>query len=334
MGIRAKLKKFINARFMVFLNKRMPASSHQQLTNKNIFILPSFFGFIYLVSVFIIFLLGTNYQNNLILLVSYLFVSLFLTSMLYSFFNLSRLQFKFSSTVSAYAGESIVVPITINSKKPRYDLNFTFVNNKPCIKSLIDKGECVVNVPYVSVKRGLHNTGRLKISSEYAFGLFVCWTHLDFACEVLTYPEKKVFNHIKQDALDLHEELNGNTISEGGDDFGELRQYKPGESNGQIAWKQLARGQGWLTKTTQQELGSTVWLTLQQLPAAPIETKLQMLCFLILDHHKSNIPFGLELDNLQIEPSTGSLHIKNCLQALALYGKGQSHSSYSDEAKH
>ncbi len=319
MGIRAKLKKFINARFLVFLNKRMPASSHQQLTNKNIFILPSSFGFIYLVSVFVIFLLGTNYQNNLILLVSYLFVSLFLTSMLYSFFNLSRLQFKFSSTVSAYAGESIVVPITINSKKPRYDLNFTFVNNKPCIKSLIDKGECVVNVPYVSVKRGLHNTGRLKISSEYSFGLFICWTHLDLNCIVTTYPAKKVFNNLTKNSLSNHEEINGGRVKEGGDDFGELREYRAGESNAQIAWKQLARGQGLLTKTTQEELGSTIWLSINELPASPIESKLEMLCFLILDHHKHGIPFGLQIDAIKVEPNIGNRHTQHCLSILASY---------------
>jgi uncharacterized protein (DUF58 family) len=330
----SNIKQWFRKRFNKWLNQRIPASHKQSLGNKNIFIVPTKFGYAYVFSVLILFLLGTNYQNNLIILMSYLFASVFLTSMMYSFFNLSRLQFIFNSKVTAYATQTVTIPLSIISKKPRFNISFVFEDNEKAYADIINSGESEINIPFQALTRGVNNPGRLKISSEYAFGLFVCWTHLDFACEVLTYPEKKVFNHIKQDVSDLHEELNGNTISEGGDDFGELRQYKQGESNAQIAWKQLARGQGWLTKTTQQELGSTIWLTLQQLPAAPIETKLEMLCFLILDHHKSNIPFGLELDNLQISPSTGSLHLKNCLQALALYGKGQSYSSFNVEAKH
>lgn len=319
MGIRAKLKSMLNARFIDFLNKRIPASTHQKLNNKNIFILPTSFGFIYLISVFIIFLLGTNYQNNLILLTSYLFVSLFLTSMLYSFFNLSHLQFKFSNAVSSYAGESISVPIIIKSEKPRYNFHFTFVNNQPCIKHIIDKGESIVNVPFISAKRGLHNTGRLKISSDYAFGLFSCWTHLDFNCIVTTYPAKKNFNNLVNNSLNNSIEINGGNIKEGGDDFGELREYKAGESNAQIAWKQLARGQGLLTKTRQEELGSTIWLSFNELPASPIESKLEMLCFLILDHHKHNIPFGLQIGSIEIEPNIGSKHVQDCLSTLACY---------------
>ncbi|WP_426357311.1 DUF58 domain-containing protein [Pseudocolwellia sp. HL-MZ19] len=328
------IKQWFKKRFNKWLNQRIPAANEQSLGNRNIFIVPTKFGYAYVFSVLILFLLGTNYQNNLIILMSYLFASVFLTSMMYSFFNLSRLKFFFNSNVTAYATQTVSIPLAILSKKQRFDINFVFENNDKAYAAVINAGESDINVPFQAVTRGVNNPGRLKISSEYAFGLFVCWTHLDFSCEVLTYPEKKVFNHIKHEAADLHEELIGNTVSEGGDDFGELRQYKQGESNAKIAWKQLARGQGWLTKTTQQELGSTIWLTLQQLPSSPIETKLQMLCFLVLDHHKSNVPFGLELDNLKIEPSTGSLHIKNCLQALALYGKGKAYSSSNVEAEH
>ena len=55
MKLRTHVKSFIKDRFNNFLNKRMPASSHQQLSNKNIFILPTKFGIAYLLSVLIIF---------------------------------------------------------------------------------------------------------------------------------------------------------------------------------------------------------------------------------------------------------------------------------------
>jgi uncharacterized protein (DUF58 family) len=325
--MRAKLKIFINKRFNGFLDKRMPASADQQLSNRNIFILPTKFGLAYLTSVLVIFLLGTNYQNNLIILVSYLFVSVFLTGMLYSFFNMSQLQFNFTRNVSGYAGQQVVVPIAIKTIKNRFDLNFSFTNNQTVNQSQIEIGESDVNVPYLAQKRGLHNTGRIKISSEYPFGLFVCWTNLDFNCIVTTYPAKKHFNNLKSNSSQQHEDMDGNNVIEGGDDFGELRQYRAGESNAQIAWKQLARGQGYLTKTTQQELGSTIWLSLNDLPSSPLETKLEMLCFLILDHHKHGVPFGLELDRVEIKPNLGNNHTQACLSLLAGYKQGTPNAS-------
>lgn len=319
-SIKQRVNLWFSGRTKQWLNKRIPAAHQQQLSNRNIFILPTQFGYAYMFSVFILFLLGTNYQNNIIILMSYLFASVFLTSMFYSFLNLSRLKFIFNSKITAYAGQKITIPLSVITSKQRYGLNFTFVKNEVIYCSVIDAGESLIEIPFISLTRGINNPGRLKISSEYALGLFVCWTHLDFDCQVITYPAKKIFNQIKQDTSQHHEELNGSQIVEGGDDFGELRQYKQGESNAQIAWKQLARGQGWLTKTTQSEVGSTVWLSLQQLPHAPIETKLEMLCFLILDHHKSNIPFGLDLEHLKVEPSTGNKHVSICLEALAFFG--------------
>lgn len=317
--IKQGYKQWFNKRFNQWLSQRIPAANEQKLNNRNIFIVPTKFGYGYVFSVLTLFLLGTNYQNNLILLISYLFASVFLTSMLYSFFNLSRLEFIFNSQLTAYATQTTSIPLSVFSKNRRFDVSFVFVNNEISYTAVIEAGESVIHIPFQPLLRGINNPGRLKISSEYIFGLFISWTHLDFDCEVLTYPAKKVFNHIKDDSLEEHAELNGNKMIEGGDDFGELRTYKPGESNAQIAWKQLARGQGRLTKTTQQEVGNTVWLSLQELPTAPIETKLEMLCFLVLDHHKSNIPFGLALGSKQIEPSTGSIHITKCLEALALY---------------
>ena len=318
-----QLKPFFKKRFNSFLKKRMPAAAKQNLSNRNIFILPTKFGLAYVLSVFVLFLLGTNYQNNLIILMSYLFASVFLTTMLYSFLNMFGLQFLFKSQVSAYATQTVSVPLTIISNKPRFDINFVFENNQQTTEVAIKEGESATKIPFHALKRGVNNPGRLKILSEYPLGLFVCWTHLDFDCEVITYPAKNTFHHIKQDSSQQHEEINGNNVVEGGEDFGELREYKQGESNAKIAWKQLARGQGWLTKTTQIELGHKVWLSLKQLPSAPIETKLEMLCFLILDHHKNNIPFGLDLDAIQISPSTGNKHINKCLTALAFYGKPQ-----------
>ena len=60
-----------------WLNKRIPAATRFSLNHKNIFIFPSRFGGLYLFLCLGLFILGTNYQNNLMILLCYFLVSLF-----------------------------------------------------------------------------------------------------------------------------------------------------------------------------------------------------------------------------------------------------------------
>jgi len=315
------IQAYFKQRFKRWLKKRIPAGAKQSLSNKNIFILPTKFGFAYVFSVFILFLLGTNYQNNLIILMSYLFASLFFTTMIYGFLNMSGLQFVYNRQLTSFAKQTVMIPLTVISAKECYATRFAFENNTDTYNDAINVGESSTEIPFQTQTRGMNNPGRLKVSSEYPFGLFICWTHLDFDCEIITYPAKNTFNHLKQHTAQHHGNSTGKHIIEGGDDFGELREYKQGESNAQIAWKQLARGQGRLTKTTQQEVGDTLWLSLKQLPTASLETKLEILCYLVLDYHKHNVVFGLNLEAIKIQPSMGSKHRQQCLEALAFYAK-------------
>ena len=61
-----------------WLDKRIPAANEFQLSHRSIFIFPAKFGALFLALCALLFLLGTNYQNNLMLLLCYFLVALFL----------------------------------------------------------------------------------------------------------------------------------------------------------------------------------------------------------------------------------------------------------------
>ena len=67
-----QLKVFFKNNFNRWLAKRIPSQKEHRLNSSNILIYPTRFGLGYLAIVMLIFLLGTNYQNNIILLLSYL----------------------------------------------------------------------------------------------------------------------------------------------------------------------------------------------------------------------------------------------------------------------
>ncbi len=281
------LRQWGQQRFNYWLKRRMPGAKQQQLSSRNIFILPTRFGFAYLLFMVIVFVLGTNYQNNIIILLSYVLGSFFLTVMLHSFFNLSGIRFSSNGEGAGYAEQTIKIPLTVINDKPRYDVNVAFEHQMPLHISDMELGNVQLQIPFYAKNRGVINPGRVKISSEYSFGLFVCWTKLDFDCQLVVYPQPKA---IKNASLNVHSENNsdeqsGKTVK-GNEDFGELRQHREGEPLSQIAWKQLARGQGWLSKSYIQQEGSTPWLRLKDMPTKDLESKLQILCFLIIEFHK------------------------------------------------
>ncbi|MBL4941490.1 MAG: DUF58 domain-containing protein [Colwellia sp.] len=320
------LKKHVNR----WLSRRVPSNFRHKLSNRNIFIMPTRFGFAYLLFDILLFLLGTNYQNNIILLLSYLLASLFITVMMHSFYNFSQLIFSSSAKQFTFAKQLAYFPINIHVDKARFDLNFHFVEQGSLLHTITlercGSGESKVLLPFLANHRGVFNVGRVKVFSEYSLGLFITWTMLDFSHQLVVFPQQKKFNSNHHYLTGLDEQ--GTNISQqtslGVDDFDELKNYVAGESPARIAWKQLARGQGKLSKHYQNQQGSLLWLKLTDMPSSDIETKLSFLCFLILEYSSRELEFGLLLDlashNLQtvkIMPNCGYQHQQNCLITLA-----------------
>lgn len=343
------IRTFISKRVDRWLSKRVPSNVEHKLTSRNIFIMPTRFGFTYLFFDILLFLLGTNYQNNTILLLSFLLASLFITVMMHSFYNFSQLAFSSSAIQYTFAKQQAYFPITIKAQKLHYDLNFLFpaqhlpINTKSRKAKLSQKersitveeceiGDSQVLIPYLASKRGVVNLGRVKIFSEYSLGLFITWAMLDFSHQLVVFPQQKKLNNSPNYLSNLEgdDEQNPNTFnrtSAGTDDFSELKNFITGESQARVAWKQLARGQGKLSKHYESQQGSLRWLKLSNMPSYDIETKLSYLSYLIVEYSKSGLDYGLFLDvptatektngAIKIMPNSGYQHQQACLIALA-----------------
>lgn len=332
--IKQAIKKVINKRFDRWLSRRVPSHFQHKLSNRNIFIMPTRFGFAYLIFVVLLFLLGTNYQNNIILLLSYLLASLFITVMMHSFYNFSQLIFTSKAKQSGFAKQVINFPITITGHKSHFDINFQFSQPQQFLK-VVKLAECSaqtieVLLPWYAKQRGINTLGRVKVFSEYSLGLFITWSLLDFSHQAIVYPEPKRLADNQQYLTGLGEgdKDNGASVQaiSGGDDYSELKNYVLGESQARIAWKQFARGQGKFSKNHQAHQGNLFWLKLSNMPSSDLEIKLQFMCFLIIEYSNNNQAFGLILDLpfstknsavVKIEPNIGYEHQESCLIALA-----------------
>ena len=320
--IKSSVNRFIKRQFNRWLKRRIPSAPQHKLSNRNIFIMPSRLGFTYLTFVVLLFLLATNYQNNIIMLLSYLMASLFITTMMHSFFNLSGIELSADKKAAGYAKKRILFPIKILSANKRLDLHFCFDGQQASHLSQCDQGEQTVYVSCHYQNRGIYYPGRLKVWSEYSLGLFITWTRIDFGNQCSVYPQALP---LKNSQRNFSGAIKENSFVEnnkpGIDDFFELKTHIPGEPPSRIAWKQFARGQGRLTKHYHGQQGKSCWLKITDMPNQGLEKQLQFLCFLINEYNHAGQIFGLDLGEDKIMPAQGEHHLKQCLMALAIFPK-------------
>lgn len=330
--VNTNLSQYWQRTVKLWLDRRIPPAHQHQLNMRSVFILPSAFGWMYLGLCICLFLLGTNYQNNVMLLLCFLLVAIFLLNLHASFWNFARLNLSLSAIPSGYQGDHVEAKLKltdVNAQSPRFN-GVLLVSEHKNVNSLsFDcQNHTEIKLPVVLAKRGVYRLPRITLSSLYPFGLYKCWTHIDFDRQLIVYPRPI---QAELTLLSLQQE---NDDSEGGslvtvsgsDDFSGLKPYVKGDSLNRISWKHVAKQQQWVSKSFESETSVIGWLKLPMVSTTDLEIALSKLTYQINICTRQNITYGLDLGVVKIEPGNGELHRKNCLIALARYPHhGQSH---------
>ncbi|RDV27563.1 DUF58 domain-containing protein [Alteromonas aestuariivivens] len=313
-----------------WLDDRIPARTKHTLNLRSIFIFPSKFGLSYLLMCGCLFLLGTNYQNNLMLLLCYFLLALLLVCLFKSYLNFACLTLTVDPIQSVFAGNNAVLSIQIQAanvrpgtsgghddKFPQGQLHFRWLRQKSMFNCDLNQAERSIRLPYITQRRGVYPLPRVTCISEYPLGLYRCWTHLDFDQRLVVYPAPVP---CEMQLESRSQEAGKNATSQPGhDDFYSLRPFVPGEPLNRVAWKNVAKGADWVSKSfsQQQSLGGFLRLNLS---SRDIEKELGKLAFQVLQLSDNQVPFGLILGSKCVEPGSGERHKQTCLLALARYG--------------
>ena len=139
-----------------------------------------------------IWVLGTNYQNNLILALSFLMFSLFVISIHYTFNNLHRLKIEFSGMSEAFAGEELRVRFKVNNGNRAWTESIEFhwqgESQSRAIFSFAPSETREISLAYLTDKRGRIVLPRMGLESFYPLGIVRCWTWLRWDIDALVYP--------------------------------------------------------------------------------------------------------------------------------------------------
>ncbi|WP_237058996.1 DUF58 domain-containing protein [Microbulbifer sediminum] len=302
-----------------WLDRRAPAAPEATLDHRRLFILPTRAGLAFLLVIALLWLLATNYENNLVFALTFLLVSLFVVLPLHTFANLAGLEIRLLGTGTAFAGDFAAARIAVVRGKRRRGehISIGWPESEPVVVQLAADEETEVEVTLPVARRGLVRAPRLRVESRFPLGLFRCWSWIDLDIEFLVYPQPQPAGPLPLGVALAEGEAEQKR--RGGDDFAGLRPYQPGQSLRQVAWKQFAAGRDLYSKDHETGIDSRLWLDWDLLAGRDVETRLGNLCHWALEADRQQLAYGLRLPGRVIEPGVGSDHRRELLAALARF---------------
>lgn len=310
---------FWEQRFFRWVDKRSPRTHAVRFNRRNLYIFPNLSGSLFLAVIGVIWALGTNYQNNLILAVSYLLISVFVVCIYHTYANMAGISIRCREAQSGFAGDDVgfVLELDAAHKHGCHHLELRWSSGAPQIVSLPPKESQPLMLWATSTQRGYFRPGRLLVQSHFPLGIIRCWTWVNLDACALIYPSPVPCEEPHSQTEKGHED--GGKVITGGDEFHGLRPYQPGDPIKQIAWKQYAQEKGLFSKEYQHLLSTEKWLDWDSL-TLPTELRLSGLCHWALTYEQQHIPYGLKLPGLTLEPAQGENHHHKVLAALAAFG--------------
>lgn len=300
-----------------WLNRRLPRAHRVRLNQRRIFIFPSGYGFLYLLVAVLLFLGGINYQNNLILGLCFLIVSLFVVTILHSYRNLSGLCLRAGGSRNGFVGGQGGLEVVLSGERRAHRSLWLRWLDQPAQEIGVEAGEEVslwLNLPLA--RRGPALAPRLRVESRYPLGLLRSWSLVALEQSCLAWPRPLRHEECPGDGGEGRREV-AQAGQSGSEEFQGLRDYVPGDSLRQVDWKGYASRRGLNVKLFQEPEAGRLWLRYARLPGHASEARLSILCYWVLRLSRENRPFAVELPGALLPPGRGAEQRERALDLLA-----------------
>lgn len=298
-------KKWFKQRMWQWLERRQPPVTSLKLSQRFLFVFPTAYGFAIIGLMLLLYLLGTNYQNNLILLQSYFLLGLIILSIILSFRNLSGLQLEATAPPAVFLGEEVTIKLRLQHLGDRQQIQFQLDDFSILCPHLAET--MLLKIP--SIRRGYFQIPRFLISSVHPFGLVRCWCYPLLNQHYWVYPKPQYEENYQPPAADTGEL-----------EWSHLSPYQQGDPLQRIDWKRLARQplQPVVKVFSNVQPEQQRILTLPPLTGLALEYAVSDLTAQILELSALRQSYALQLPSEYIEFGNDAEHRKRCLEALTL----------------
>ncbi|GEK08962.1 DUF58 domain-containing protein [Pseudoalteromonas peptidolytica] len=294
-------------------------SSELTFSHSNIYILPSKDGFFFVTVALINFILGINYQNNLILATSYIMAVIMVVVLFIAFFNFNNAKIQYLGAEDNFSPYHPTLNLKLSSSSEIQSLRLTSEYNHTPSHIPIIQDEIQIALPITNLSRGKYETGTIKIMSYFPLGLIRTWSYLRPNDVFYIYPTPLPLDEKEQQPSHIPDK--NETLSQQQDsasEFDHLTLYQKGMSLSRVAWKHYAKTEQMLVKTHNSNghfSNQTVFD--YDLLLGTKEERLGKLCTQILDADKQQAHYAIKLKQLRIPLGSGNAHKQKCLEALS-----------------
>jgi len=309
-----------------FLSRR-PPSDTLELTQRNVYIVPTPAGWMLAGTLLLLLIASINYQLNLGYLLTFLLAGCVAVGMYVCHATLRGLALRLMAPDARYAGAAAVFRVMLHNQRrsTRYGIGLAVRHSGQWSWSDVPaEGSATVEVAFKPERRGLHPVPTLTAETRFPLGTFRVWTVWRPASQVLVYPAPEP----NPPPLPPGEPLAGQAAASMlranvAGEYDGVRAYRRGDPLKLVVWKRAARAQATgsedlVSRDTQQAQRQELWLDAQAAGLPGWEARLSRLCAWVLMADRLGVDYGLRVGGKVVTPSQGEAHKRRCLEVLAL----------------
>ena len=277
--------------------------------------MPTQFGLLFGAVALFMLILAMGFSNNLIYLFVFLFISFSLVSLGITNKNVDQVVLKIESDLILFENQDNAIPVDVFAKNSRIQLQEIQISTENSNSSLVSQGKARIH--WRPEKYGRYPLPRIRIFSEYPFGISYAWKFFDEPGLIAVYPQKKGLslfaNRSGQDRPQ------GQKWESGADsDYFLHQKFQGFQSLKSVDWKKYYKLQQLLTRQRQDPKDQLKMIihwdqteTIQNFP-----DRLRQMSLWISECEVMNYRYQVQLPIGHSAMSSGRQHYRQCLDLL------------------
>lgn len=289
-----------------------------QVANRRIYVLPTRFGLFVGLSLAVLNLGALNYNNNAALLLGFIVISLCNNSLIAAHLSLLGLRIQTQPIAPVFAGQSCLIAAKIDHAKTGKarlgQISLGYPGSFAALQE--DAGTAHATLAIATHTRGLLAVERIQLFTLQPLGLAKAWSYFNLHENVMVYPAPRgqpLSAQFKTESGSAGRQVRLMT-----DQPHHLREFRPGDSRKQIAWKTSARTETLQVREYESASADDLLLDWQGLHHLGYEQRIEQLCLWVLQAEQKQLRFALKLPGRLLPSASGPEHKRQCLEALAL----------------
>ncbi len=279
---------------------------------ERIYCFPNGFGFTGFAVFLIMLAAGGTYQNNLVFMMAFLYLSLGLVAILQTARTIRDVHVTQIHVAGGFPNQEVDLMVLVKNPtgelKLQIELRLHFLKQK--IKLVASE---VAPHSYIQLTgrlklpahRGLYKTSRVGLYTRFPYSLFTAWKYSPIQPEIVVYPTP-----LGQELADAHNIARG-------EDFSGHKKYEPGDSPNRMDWKLLARKGEHFVREFRDGGQHEVQITWSNTQELELEARLSQLSRWILSAENYSYKYDVLLPGFHSGAGQGVQHFKTCMEALS-----------------